>query len=32
MHLMGYDHVTEDGARVMRALEEQALAMLALTR
>lgn len=31
-HLMGYDHVTEDGQRVMRALEEQALAMLMLMR
>lgn len=31
-HLMGYDHETEDGQRVMRAMEEQALAMLALTR
>ncbi len=31
-HLMGYDHETEDGQRVMRALEEQALSMLALTR
>ena len=31
-HLMGYDHENEDGQRVMRALEEQALAMLALTR
>jgi probable rRNA maturation factor len=31
-HLMGYDHETEDGQRVMRALEEQALSMLALAR
>lgn len=31
-HLMGYDHETEDGRRVMRALEEQALSMLALAR
>lgn len=31
-HLMGYDHESEDGARVMRALEEQALSMLALRR
>ena len=31
-HLMGYDHENEDGQRVMRALEEQALAMLALAR
>jgi len=31
-HLMGYDHETEDGQRVMRALEEQALNMLALNR
>jgi probable rRNA maturation factor len=31
-HLMGYDHETEDGRRVMRALEEQALTMLALER
>ncbi len=31
-HLMGYDHETEDGQRVMRALEEQALTMLALVR
>ena len=31
-HLMGYDHETEDGQRVMRALEEQTLAMLALAR
>jgi probable rRNA maturation factor len=31
-HLMGYDHETEDGQRVMRALEEQALSMLALVR
>jgi ssRNA-specific RNase YbeY (16S rRNA maturation enzyme) len=27
---MGYDHVDEAGARAMRALEEQALLMLAL--
>lgn len=31
-HLMGYDHEAEDGQRVMRALEEQALSMLALVR
>jgi len=31
-HLMGYDHVDEAGARAMRALEEQALSMLALGR
>jgi len=31
-HLMGYNHETEDGRRVMRALEEQALSMLALER
>ena len=31
-HLMGYDHENEDGQRVMRALEEQALSMLALVR
>ena len=31
-HLMGYDHENEDGQRVMRALEEQALALLALAR
>lgn len=31
-HLMGYDHETEDGQRVMRALEEQTLSMLALVR
>jgi probable rRNA maturation factor len=32
LHLMGYDHVTGDGTRVMRSLEEQALSMLALSR
>ena len=32
LHLCGYDHETEDGQRVMRALEEQALTMLALVR
>lgn len=31
-HLMGYDHEAEDGQRVMHALEEQALSMLALVR
>ncbi len=31
-HLMGYDHEREGDARVMRALEEQALSMLALGR
>ena len=31
-HLMGYDHEDEDGQRMMRAMEEQALSMLALAR
>jgi probable rRNA maturation factor len=32
LHLLGYDHATDDGARVMRSLEEQALSMLMLSR
>lgn len=32
LHLMGYDHETENGRRVMRALEERALSMLTLGR
>ena len=32
LHLMGYDHETEDGTKKMRMLEEQTLASLSLLR